>query len=72
MLRCQHKLSLQAKYFKFLLAASHTLVARQATTGSHCLFGETSSVAVSFISIELCSRLLNARVIMVKKIHTIQ
>jgi len=47
-------------------------VALQATSGSHCLFDATSSVAVSFISIELCSRLLNAHVIiMVKKIHTI-
>jgi hypothetical protein len=47
-------------------------VALQATSSSHCLFGATSSVAVSFISIELRRRLLNARVIiMVKKIHTI-
>ena len=47
-------------------------MALQATSGSHCLFGATSSVAVSFISIALCSRLLNICVIvMVKKIHTI-
>jgi len=46
-------------------------VALQATSWSHCLFGATSSVAVSFISIALCSRLLNAHVIMVKKIHTV-
>jgi hypothetical protein len=63
MLCCQHKLSLQAEHFKFLLPRSHTLVALQATSGSNCLFGAISSVAVNFISIVLCSMLLFVQVI---------
>jgi hypothetical protein len=72
MLRCQHKLSLQAEYFKFLLARFYTLVALQETSGSHCLFGAISSVAVNFISIVLCSMLLFVHVIiMAAKDHTV-
>ena len=72
MLCCQHKLSLQAEYLKFLKAGSHTLVALQVTSRSHFLLGTISSVAVNFISIVLCSTLLFVCVnIMATKDHTI-